>query len=48
MNYTRKQLITAQLEWNKDSILNPSEYEEIEGTKDYAEKQIDHLLSLIN
>lgn len=49
MNYTREQLINAQIEYNKDAIkedwINTSE--PVDDSKECATEQIDYLLSKV-
>tara|TARA_R110000772_G_scaffold83493_1_gene176577 strand:- start:6279 stop:6428 length:150 start_codon:yes stop_codon:yes gene_type:complete len=48
MKYTREQFVKAQLIWNTNYVNNPEGFEEqIELSLEYAEEQIDHLISLI-
>ena len=49
MKYTREQLVKAQQKYNKEYIKNPIGFtEEINGSKEEAERQIDFLLQLID
>ena len=49
MKYTREQLVKAQQKYNQEFVKNPSGFaEEINGSKEEAESQIDYLLQLID
>ena len=45
--YTKKQLIKAQQKWNKEALVDPYNFEkDLQGTKKFATKQIEYLISL--
>ena len=49
--YTRQQLLKAQQLWNLDLVENPDTYEDgavDTTTTEYAERQVDHLLSFVD
>ena len=49
MNYTKKQLIAAQLKYNKNFVSTPEIFAgSIENTKEYAKEQIEYLLELVD
>ena len=48
MKYTKKQLILAMHEYQKDELLNPEDYiEDIEGSLGEAKRTIDALIKFI-